>query len=114
MKEKPEVFIRMFNKAVGDKTLLDLSDEDFDKALGFVRPDPIDNVLMPTFCGLLMIGKPEALQRVLPTASATFQVFEGTRLIRSVDMSFPIAASFELLMLHFRAHNKELEQVFNG
>ena len=106
--------LREHIKAVGDKTLLDLSDEDFDKALGFVRPDPIDNVLMPTFCGLLMIGKPEALQRVLPTASATFQVFEGTRLIRSVDMSLPIAASFELLMLHFRAHNKELEQVFNG
>lgn len=106
--------LREHIKAGGDKTLLDLSDEDFDKAMGFVRPDPIDNVLMPTFCGLLMIGKPEALQRVLPTAAATFQVFEGTRLIRSVDMSLPIAASFELLMLHFRAHNKELEQVFNG
>lgn len=106
--------LREHIKAGGDKTLLDLSGEDFDKAMGFVRPDPIDNVLMPTFCGLLMIGKPEALQRVLPTAAATFQVFEGTRLIRSVDMSLPIAASFELLMLHFGAHNKELEQVFNG
>lgn len=106
--------LREHIRAGGDKTLLDLSDEDFDKAMGFVRPDPVDKVLMPTFCGLLMIGKSEALQRVLPTAAATFQVFEGTRLIRSVDMSLPIAASFELLMLHFRAHNKELEQVFNG
>ena len=106
--------LREHIRAGGDKTLLDLSDEDFDKAMGFVRPDPVDKVLMPTFCGLLMIGKSEALQRVLLTAAATFQVFEGTRLIRSVDMSLPIAASFELLMLHFRAHNKELEQVFNG
>lgn len=62
--------LREHIRADGDKTLLDLSDEDFDKAMGFVRPDPIDNVLMPTFGGLLMIGKPEALQRGQSRAGA--------------------------------------------
>ena len=62
--------LREHIRAGGDKTLLDLSDEDFDKAMGFVRPDPIDNVLMPTFGGLLMIGKPEALQRGQSRAGA--------------------------------------------
>lgn len=39
----------------GDSTLLELEDEDLDKALGFVHETP--HGLLPTVAGLLLIGK---------------------------------------------------------
>ena len=46
----------------GEKTLLDLVDEDIYKALGLVREQ--NGVLYPTITGILLIGKAEAIKRL--------------------------------------------------
>ena len=59
----------------GDKTLLDLNDEDLFKALGFVREQ--NNVLIPTITGLLLVGKIAALKQYIPTHSSSINgIFE--------------------------------------
>ena len=59
-----------------DRTLLDLSDEEMEKALGLtVRVGDQD---IPTLTGLLMIGKQEAIEKLVPTSEAAFQVLTGT------------------------------------
>ena len=60
----------------GDKSLLELSDEELDKALRLVKEE--NGVLYPTVTGMLLIGKEERLRELIPTAKASFQVLEGT------------------------------------
>ena len=59
-----------------NSSLLTFDDTDFDRALGLVSGNEGEE--LPTIAGLLTIGTTEAIKRCIPTASATFQVMEGT------------------------------------
>ena len=51
-------------------------DMDSDRTLGLVSGNKGEE--LPTIAGLLTIGTTESIKRCVPTASATFQVMEGT------------------------------------
>jgi len=59
----------------GDSSLLDLSNEELDGALGLtVRTD---DARKPTLLGVLIAGKQSALRRLVPTHEVAFQVLDG-------------------------------------
>lgn len=91
----------------GDKTLLELSDEELDKALRIVKEE--NGVLYPTVTGMLLIGKEERLQQVMPTAKSSFQVLEGTNVRVNEQFSKPLLATFEIFENYFKAWNPERE-----
>ncbi|KYC43448.1 hypothetical protein WA1_11485 [Scytonema hofmannii PCC 7110] len=60
---------------IADRTLLSLSDEELDGALGFVRSRDGDRI--PTITGLLILGREAAIREHIPTHEVAFQVLEG-------------------------------------
>ncbi len=95
---------------LGETSLLELSNIELDKALQFVTT--VNNKTVPTFCGLLMIGKVDALKRHMPTAEASIQVLSGTNIIVNESFTLPILAAFEKINVQFAAlnHSEEMEQ----
>ncbi len=91
----------------GDKTVLELSDIELLKALGFVKEEY--NNIIPTVAGILMIGKSESIKRFVPTHSVSFQVLEGTNVRVNEDFVLPILACVEKLNSFFDAWNPETE-----
>ena len=91
----------------GEASLLELNDEELDKALQFVIQQ--DGKLIPTFCGLLMIGKRESLRRSMPTAESAIQVLSGTDVRVNESFYLPIIAAFEKITEYFSAWNREQE-----
>ena len=91
----------------GDKTLLDLENKELLMALGFAREQ--NNVLYPTIAGILMVGKESSIARFVPTAKASFQVLEGTRVRVNEDYCLPILALFDRLAAHLDVWNPEQE-----
>ena len=91
----------------GEKSLLELSNEELFKALGFVRD--MNNRLMPTVLGLLMIGRTESIKRFIPTHQTSFQVLEGTNVLINDDFSLSILASIEKLNTYLEAWNPQRE-----
>jgi len=91
----------------GETALLELSDLELDQALRLVTT--INGEHIPTFCGLLLMGKKEALKRLMPTAEASVQVLEGTDIKVNESFFFPILAAFEKISDTFSAWNKSEE-----
>ncbi len=91
----------------GDKTLLELTDEELDKALQIIKED--NGVLYPTVTGLLLIGKEDCLQRIMPTAKTSFQVLEGTKVRINEQIAKPLLATFSILENYVKAWNPERE-----
>lgn len=91
----------------GDKTLLELDNEELLKALGFVRV--LNNVLYPTIAGILMAGKISSIKRFIPTEKASFQVLEGTSVRVNEDFVLPILASIEKIISFTEAWNPQQE-----
>ena len=58
----------------GDLSLLELSDEEFCKALNLV--ETVGNDLVPTVAGLLLLGRDEVIARHFPTNIVNFQVLD--------------------------------------
>ncbi len=58
----------------GDRTLLELDNEEMAKALGLV--ESTDTGLVPTMAGMLLMGRQSALQSHLPTHEVAFQVLD--------------------------------------
>ena len=56
----------------GDSLLLELEDEELDKALQLVKEE--NGQLFPTVTGMLLIGKEKRLIELMPTAKSVFQV----------------------------------------
>ena len=94
----------------GEGILLELSDEELDKALHFVRE--LNGKLYVTVAGLLMIGKAERLQQIIPTAKSSFQVLEGTSVRINEDYSLPLLATFERFEEMFKPWNSEQEMEY--
>lgn len=91
----------------GDKTLLELDNEELLKALGFIRE--LNNVLYPTIAGILMAGKTASIKRFVPTEKASFQVLEGTAVRVNEDFVLPVLASIEKIINFTEAWNPQQE-----
>ena len=91
----------------GESQLLELDDEELDKALCFVKSD--GNKLYPTVAGLLMIGREDRLRELIPTAVSSFQVLEGTSVRMNEQYSKPLLATFEIFLNNMKAWNPERE-----
>lgn len=76
----------------GVKALLELTDEELDKALRLIKEE--NGVLMPTITGMLLIGKEDRIEELIPTAKSSFQVLEGTKVRVNEQFSKPLLATF--------------------
>lgn len=91
----------------GETSLLELEDEELDKALQLVTVH--NGKLVPTFCGLLLIGRPEKIKQYMPGAESAIQVLSGTDIRVNESFYLPILAAFEKIEEYFTAWNKEEE-----
>lgn len=92
----------------GDAALLRLSDEELAKALQLVETR--DGVLAPNLAGLLLVGRPGALERHLPTHEAAFQVLTAGADVRVNDFfRLPMLELIEELQKRFDARVEERE-----
>ena len=91
----------------GETPLLELDDEELDKALQLVTMQ--DGKLVPTFCGLLLIGKKESIRQHMPTAEASIQVFSGTDIKVNESFHLPILSAFDKITEYFSAWNSSEE-----
>lgn len=94
----------------GDKTLLELTDEELDKALQLVKEEA--GVLYPTVTGMFLLGKEDRIAELLPTAKAVFQVLEGTKVRKNEQTSKPLLATFEMFEEYMKAWNPEREMEY--
>ncbi|MCR4656979.1 MAG: putative DNA binding domain-containing protein [Lachnospiraceae bacterium] len=94
----------------GDKTLLELSDEELDKALLLVKEEA--GMLKPTVTGMLLLGKEDRLTELIPTAKAMFQVLEGTKVRKNEQLAKPLLATFEIFEEYMKAWNPEREMEY--
>ena len=91
----------------GERSLLDLSDEDLFKALGLVRD--FNGQLVPTITGLLLIGRIDALKCHIPTHTSSFQVLSGTDVKVNEDMCLPLLSTIDKINTYMDAWNPEQE-----
>ena len=94
----------------GDKALLELTDEELLRALGFSREQ--NGVNYPTVAGILMLGRASAIQRFVPTGKSSFQVLEGTNVRVNEDYALPILAAIEKIIAHMEVWNPQQELEF--
>lgn len=94
----------------GDRTLLELSDEELDKALRIIKEE--NGVLQPTVTGMLLIGKEDRIEELIPTAKSCFQVLEGTQVRINEQFNKPLLATFELFEEYLKAWNPEREMEY--
>lgn len=92
----------------GDASLLELSDNELDKALGFVRER--NKKLFPTIAGLLMIGNEQYIRQYVPSHEVLFQVLDGVNVIVNPPaMHFSLLQTFEKVDLLFQSRIVEHE-----
>jgi len=91
----------------GDRSLLALSDDDLDGALGFVKTEGGKRVI--TVTGLLIIGMENALREKLPSYEVAFQVLDGTKVKVNDFYRAPFLKSFERIREQFEARVEEDE-----
>ncbi len=104
-RERLRSIIRM--NPQGEQNLLELDDEELDKALRLVADN--NGQLTPTYCGMLLIGRAESLRRCVPTAEAAFQVMNGTNVVLNESFILPLLAAFEKMETYMNARNSEAE-----
>ena len=90
-----------------DEALLDLSDLDVAKALGTLDANGSPTGIRAA--GLLMFGRPDALQRLIPTHEVAFQVLHGRDVEINEFYRWPLLRVMEEIEQMFRARNGELE-----
>lgn len=97
----------IIKKYSGEKNLLELDDEELDKALRLAVNT--DDKIVPTYCGLLLIGKKERINELMPTARAVFQVLSGTDVVFNEDVDGALLSVFEKMETYMTARNSEAE-----
>lgn len=103
-RERLRSIIRSYN---GEKYLLELSDDELDKAMQFVVT--IDNRLIPTYTGMLMLGRKERLKELIPTAEAAFIMMHGTEVTTNESFYLPLLAAIEKMIDFVAVRNPEQE-----
>lgn len=91
----------------GDRSLLELSDEELFKALGLVTEQL--GKAFPTIAGILLLGREAALRQYVPTSSAAFQELSGTNVVKNEDFALPLLLMIEKLNGYLEARNPEHE-----
>jgi len=91
----------------GEEQLLSLDDEELDKALQMATM--IGGKLIPTFTGMLLIGKKESLKKYLPTAEVSFQALNGTELTVNESFYLPVLSAIEKIFAFLEVRNPEQE-----
>lgn len=104
-RERLRNMIRVYH---GDSVLLELSNEELDRALGFAVER--DGKLYPTVAGLLMIGQEEHIHRFVPSHEVLFQVMDGVNVLANPPaMKGPLLQIFEKIDLLFQSRIVEQE-----
>lgn len=92
----------------GDQTLKDLSNKDIAKALQLVETQ--DSRLVPNVAGLLLLGREEIIQKLLPTHEVHFQVLDAQGDVKVNDtFQRPLLHVLSELDSRFAARNEERE-----
>lgn len=91
----------------GDRSLLDLDDEQLDGALGLTVRTEADRV--PTLTGLLVLGREASLARLVPTHEVALQVMDGENVRFNQFIRSPLLRAFEWLETSFGPLNAEEE-----
>ena len=95
------------NGARADAALLTLSDVSLVKALGLGEGgDRIERIRV---AGLLLLGREDALRRLLPTHEVAFQAMSGTRVNVNDFLRWPLIKVSDELTSRFDARNEEEE-----
>lgn len=95
------------NPARADASLLALPDEEIVKALGLgIGSDGVEQLRL---AALLLLGREEALRRLVPTHEVAFQVLAGTRVTVNDFFTWPLIKLSEELGARFAARNQEQE-----
>lgn len=92
----------------GEVNLTKLKEREFAKALGLV--ETVNDKLVPTVTGLLILGREEALRRFLPTHEIAFQVIDtrGNVLVNDFYHG-PLLKVIERIEERFGSRNQEQE-----
>ena len=98
---------QMIERSSGDHSLIGLSDNELDGALGLVRSEQGRRI--PTVAGLLILGREAALHTYLPTHEVAFQVLEGTQVRVNDFYRTPLLKTFERILEQFTARVTEEE-----
>lgn len=103
-REHLRAILRNYN---GEKALLELEDEDLDKALRLAVS--VGEKLIPTFTGMLLIGRQDKLRDYVPTAEAAFIAYNGTEIVANQTFYLPMLSSLEKIFSFVDARNTERE-----
>jgi ATP-dependent DNA helicase RecG len=105
-RERLRNIIRIYR---GEQTLLELTDDELDKALQLVTT--AEGKPVPTFTGLLLIGKRDRLKALMPTAESAVQVLRGADIKVNESFTLPLLAAFEKISEYMNAwnHNEDME-----
>ena len=91
----------------GEQTLLELADDELEKALQLVTS--INGQMIPTYAGLLILGRQERIRELMPTAEAGFQMLRGTEVTVNESFYLPLLAAIERIVAFIDARNPEQE-----
>jgi ATP-dependent DNA helicase RecG len=102
------------NRGRADASLLELSDHEIVRALGLGESsagggaggERVDRVRV---AGLLLLGREEAITRLVPTHEVAFQVLSGTRISVNEFFRLPLIRAAEEINRRFDARNEEEE-----
>lgn len=97
----------MIRKQGGDGSLLELTDEELLQALHLIQS--VNGKNHPTIAGLLLIGQPQKIRELLPTAESSFQVLNGTDVLINEQSFDPLLITLPRFMDYFMARNPETE-----
>ena len=103
-RERLRKIIRTYN---GEKTLLELPDEDLDKALQLVVT--VGEKLIPTYTGILLLGRSDRLRELMPTAESAFIMMQGSSVTANESFFLPLLAVAEKMIDFVSARNPERE-----
>lgn len=95
------------NRPGGEKNLLQLQDEELDKALRLSVEVAGEQV--PTVAGMILLGKEDRIAELMPTVKSSFQVLEGTKVRINEETTKPLLEVVEQFETYVKAWNPEQE-----
>ena len=91
----------------GEKSLLELPDDELDKALQLVVT--VGDQLVPTYTGILLIGRQNKLRELMPTAESAYQMLKGTEVTANESFYLPLLSAIEQMIEFVNVRNPEQE-----
>ena len=91
----------------GEKSLLELPDDELDKALQLVVT--VGDQLVPTHTGILLIGRQNKLRELMPTAESAYQMLKGTEVTANESFYLPLLSAIEQMIEFVNVRNPEQE-----